>query len=199
MSYNADHLNTALRKARVDRGLSQRKLSLKSGVPQAQISKFENGAVDLRLSSLVALFRALGLELELVPKKAVPAVQSIVRSTTLRATIDPEQIASAQFALDHVLQKLAKRDQRSMEFERLQEHANFFKEVRIPTDQINSFKRWAKYLKRLQRTPMNSEKVTKLMKRTEELRSQLEHLEALPNQRRRPRPVYSLEEEGSDA
>ncbi|MYF40398.1 MAG: helix-turn-helix transcriptional regulator [Rhodothermaceae bacterium] len=102
MSYKVDHLNIALRKARIDTGLSQRELSTKSGVPQAQISKFENGAVDLRLSSLVALFRALGLELELVPKKAVPAIQSIVRSTTLGATIDPEQFASAQIALDHV-------------------------------------------------------------------------------------------------
>ena len=199
MSYKADHLNIALRKARIDTGLSQRELSTKSGVPQAQISKFENGAVDLRLSSLVALFRALGLELELVPKKAVPAVQSIVRSTTLRATIDPEQLASAQIVLDHVLQELAKRDQRSKEFERLQEHANFFKKVRIPTDQIISFKRWAKYLERLQKNPIDSEKITTLMKRTEELRSQLEHMEALPNQRLRPRPVYSLEDEDGDA
>lgn len=194
-----DHLNIALRKARIDTGLSQRELSTKSGVPQAQISKFENGAVDLRLSSLVALFRALGLELELVPKKAVPAIQSIVRSTTLGATIDPEQLASAQIALDHVLQELAKRDQRSKEFERLQEHANFFNKVRIPADQINSFKRWAKYLERLQKNPNDSEKITTLMKRTEELRSQLEHMEALPNQRLRPRPVYSLNDEDGDA
>ncbi|MDE2825676.1 MAG: helix-turn-helix transcriptional regulator [Bacteroidota bacterium] len=199
MSYKTDHLSTALRKARVDMGLSQRELSTKSGVPQAQISKFENGAVDLRLSSLVALFRALGLELELVPKKAVPAVQSIVRSTTLRATIDPEQLASAQITLDHVLQELATRDQRSQEFERLQDHANFFKKVRIPADQTNSFKRWAKYLERLQKSPIDSGKIATLTKRTEELRSQLEHMEALPNQRLRPGPVYSLKEEDGDA
>ncbi len=199
MSYKASHLNVALRKARIDTGLSQRELSTKSGVSQAQISKFENGAVDLRLSSLVALFRALGLELELVPKKAVPAVQSIVRSTTLRTTIDPEQLASAQLALDHVLQELAKQDQRSKEFERLKEHANFFKKVHIPTGQIISFKRWAKYLERLQKNPIDSESLARLMKRTEKLRSQLEHMEALPNQRLRPRPVYSLNDEDGDA
>lgn len=199
MSYKADHLNIALRKARIDTGLSQRELSTKSGVPQAQISKFENGAVDLRLSSLVALFRALELELELVPKKALPAVQSIVRSTTLRATIDPEQLASAQIFLDHVLQELAKQDQRSKEFERLQEHVNFFKKVRIPADQTNSFKRWAKYLERMQKNPIDSGKIATLMKRTEELRSQLEHMEALPNQVLRQRPAYSLEEEDGNA
>ena len=180
-------------------GLSQRELSSKSGVSQAQISKFENGAVDLRLSSLVALFRTLGLELELVPRKSVPAVQSIARSTALRATIDPEQLASAKMALEHVLQELAKRDQRSNEFERLREHMDLFKKVGIPTDQFKSFKRWAKYLKRLQKSPIDSERFARLMKRTEEFRRQLEYTEALPNQDLRQRSVYSLEEEDGNA
>ena len=191
MSYTAIHLSTALRKARVDMGLSQRDLSTKSGVSQAQISKFENSAVDLRLSSLVALFRALGLEIELVPRKSIPAVQSIVRSTTLRA-IDPQQFPRFQIAFDHVLQELAKQDQRSKEFERLQEHMNFLNKVRIPIGQVKSFKRWAKYLERLQKNPIDSEKIAKLIKRTEELRRQLERTEALSNQSFRSRPVYSL-------
>ena len=180
-------------------GLSQRDLSTKSGVPQAQISKFENGAVDLRLSSLVALFRALGLELELVPRKSVPAVQSIVRSTALRATIDPEQFSSAQIAFDHIMQGLANQDQRSTEFERLQEHMNFLKKVRIPADQVKSIKRWAKYLERLQKNPIDSGKIATLMRRTEELRRQVEHAEAVRNQSLRPRPVYSLEEQDDNA
>ncbi|MDA7853074.1 hypothetical protein N9A71_05935 [Porticoccaceae bacterium] len=37
--------------------------------------------MDLRTSSLVALARVLDLELELVSKKTVPAVKSIVRSS----------------------------------------------------------------------------------------------------------------------
>ena len=36
---------------------------------------------------LVALARVLDLELELVPKKAVPAVKSIVRSSNLRNSL----------------------------------------------------------------------------------------------------------------
>lgn len=82
MNYVIEHLAERIKSARQDKKMSQRALSAKSGVPQAQISKFENAAVDLRLSSLVALFRALDLELELVPRKAVPAVQAIVRSVT---------------------------------------------------------------------------------------------------------------------
>ena len=81
MSYLNDKILKSLKQARKAKGLSQRELSAKSGVPQSHISKIENGAVDLRVSSLVALARTLDLELELVPRKTVPAVQSIVRKT----------------------------------------------------------------------------------------------------------------------
>lgn len=81
MTYLNDQIVDSLREARQRKGFSQRELSAKSGVPQSHISKIENGAVDLRVSSLVALARVLDLELELVPKKTVPAVKSIVRSS----------------------------------------------------------------------------------------------------------------------
>lgn len=54
-----------LQRERRDLGLSQRELSERSGLTQAQISRIENGIVDMRISSLVALTRALGLELSL--------------------------------------------------------------------------------------------------------------------------------------
>lgn len=82
MTYINDQILKSLREARQRKGFSQRELSAKSGVPQSHISKIESGAVDLRVSSLVALARVLDLELALVPKKTVPAVKSIVRSST---------------------------------------------------------------------------------------------------------------------
>ena len=81
MAYLNDQILECLREARQRRGLSQRELSAKSGVPQSHISKIERGDVDLRVSSLIALARVLDLELALVPKKSVPAVKSIVRSS----------------------------------------------------------------------------------------------------------------------
>ena len=78
-TYLLDQLIDTLKTAREARGLSQRDLSAKSRVPQSHISKIENGAVDLRTSSLVELARVLDLELVLVPRRAVPAVRSIVR------------------------------------------------------------------------------------------------------------------------
>lgn len=68
----------ALKAAREAKGLSQRALSERSGLTQAQISKVEN-AGDVRLSSLVELARALDLEIALVPRRNMPAVLSITR------------------------------------------------------------------------------------------------------------------------
>lgn len=96
MSYETEHIAQKLKAARKEKGLSQRELSKRAGVPQSHISKIENGAVDLRLSSLVELARALDLELTLVPRKAVSAVQSIVRSSA-RAT-PPDTRAKHQAA-----------------------------------------------------------------------------------------------------
>lgn len=82
MTITTQHIAKTLLEARQRKGLSQRALADLAGVPQSHISKIESGAVDLRLSSLIELSRALDLELALVPRSALPAVQSIARSTT---------------------------------------------------------------------------------------------------------------------
>ena len=48
MAYAGEHIIAALKAARQEKGLSQRELSAKAGVPQSHISKIERGAVDLR-------------------------------------------------------------------------------------------------------------------------------------------------------
>ena len=77
-------------------GLSQRELSAKAGIPQGHISKIENGAVDIRLSSLVAIVRVLGLELSLIPRKHLAAVNSILCSSHNRN----EQLPRPAYSLD---------------------------------------------------------------------------------------------------
>ena len=79
MPYATEDIVLTLKKAREARGLSQRALGAKAGIPQSHISKIENGTVDLRVSSLVELSRVLGLEFVLVPRKFVPAVEAIIR------------------------------------------------------------------------------------------------------------------------
>ena len=89
MSYALEDIAKDLKDARERKGLSQRALSELSGVRQYQISKTENGANDLRLSSLIELARALDLDVRLVPRKAVPAVESVVRSSTRKFDLSP--------------------------------------------------------------------------------------------------------------
>jgi len=80
MSYLIKDITQSLKAARVVKGLSQRALSEKVGLPQSHISKIENGLVDLQLSSLIELSRVLELDLMLVPRQSIPLVQGIIRS-----------------------------------------------------------------------------------------------------------------------
>lgn len=83
MNHSILDIAGALKAARTTKELSQREVSERSGLTQAQISKAESAA-DLRLTSLVELARALDLEVALIPLKFLPAVQSIVRDSSPR-------------------------------------------------------------------------------------------------------------------
>ena len=82
MTYSTEKMAKELKAARTAKDLSQRVLSERAGVPQSHISRIERGGVDLRLSSLVEIARALDLEVILVPRKHLPAVRSITRATS---------------------------------------------------------------------------------------------------------------------
>ena len=99
MKYATEYIALALRKAREAKGLSQRELGRKANVPQGHISKIENGTVDLRLSSLVALARALDMELALVPRKVLSPVKSLVRGS-LADMLGDSRIPRPLYSLD---------------------------------------------------------------------------------------------------
>lgn len=82
MSYSIAEIAKTLKTARQGKQLSQRELSDKVGLTQSHISRIESAAVDLQVSNLIELARALELELVLVPKKVLPPVQSLVHSST---------------------------------------------------------------------------------------------------------------------
>ena len=81
MTYSTEQIAQNLKAARNAKGLSQRALAKLVDLPQSHISKIENAGVDLRLSSLIQIARALDLELTLVPRRTLPAVQSLARSS----------------------------------------------------------------------------------------------------------------------
>ena len=89
MSYDVEDLAKQILAARKNKGFSQRQLSSLAGLPQPHISKIESGSVDLRISSLTAIARALELEFVLVPRKALPAVKSIAKDAAKAESFRP--------------------------------------------------------------------------------------------------------------
>jgi transcriptional regulator with XRE-family HTH domain len=75
-------LASAFRELRRRRGLSQIALADLTGRKQARISLVEGGRDDPRLSTLIALARALGSELVLVPREHIAEVRQIVNASS---------------------------------------------------------------------------------------------------------------------
>jgi DNA-binding XRE family transcriptional regulator len=92
MKAGIDEMATSIRAARQAKALTQKELGQRVGLPQSHISKIEKGAVDLQLSSLVEIARALDLELKLVPRKALAAVEGAVRAH--RTTVETSRALS---------------------------------------------------------------------------------------------------------
>jgi transcriptional regulator with XRE-family HTH domain len=58
--------NTLVRTARRRKGLTQRELAHRTGIPQPMISSIERGLQDPRYSTLQRIFRACDLEMDIV-------------------------------------------------------------------------------------------------------------------------------------
>jgi HTH-type transcriptional regulator / antitoxin HipB len=84
-----------LKEARINRGWGQRVLGDKIGLPQPHISAIESGGVAPRFDTLLDIVRVLELDLLLVPRSLVPAVQSLIR-----AQEEPESAEKSMYAAD---------------------------------------------------------------------------------------------------
>lgn len=103
-----------LKAKRVARNMTQHDVGARVGLPQSHISKIEQGRVDLQLSNLIEIARALDLEVTLVPRTSLSAVESAVRVTAPRSddyNIRAKLASFAQIARDA--------DQRLPQFEQI--------------------------------------------------------------------------------
>jgi HTH-type transcriptional regulator / antitoxin HipB len=73
-------VSDVLRRARISRQLSQEALAAKISLRQRQVSDLERGAVDARLSTIQNVARALDLELMLIPRHLISAVEALQRA-----------------------------------------------------------------------------------------------------------------------
>ena len=88
-------LRDYIKEARVKRGWSQRKLGTEVRLPQPHISAIESGETVPRFNTLLDIVRILDLDLVLVPRALVPAIQSLVR-----AQKQPESVEKPLYATD---------------------------------------------------------------------------------------------------
>lgn len=149
--YNIEQHIGVLRSARLSKGLSQAELGSRVGLPQSHISKIEKGGTDLRLSSLVEIARALDLELKLVPRSALPAVNSLVKASvpgesdaTSRAV---DQIHRAQELVDRAIEA----EPRSGPLKQYQETLSILERQKFDLPRFNQLTKALEPLHRLQR------------------------------------------------
>jgi len=88
-------LRNQIKQARTLRGWSQRQFGAAVGIPQSHISGIEAGQVVPRFDTLLDLVRVLDLDLLVVPRSLVPAVQSLIR-----AQKEPDSVEKTLYAMD---------------------------------------------------------------------------------------------------
>mgnify|MGYP001627906095 FL=1 len=191
MSYESEKLAATLKAAREKKGLSQRALSARAGVPQSHISKIESGAVNLTVSSLTAIANALDLELALVPRKAAPAVRTITRSVNDVPKATPEtrkEIARLAKQLEHI--QSLKIDSPALEnLQRQFREMRQFENLMRDTDPLRNIRETLKAVE-------NAGGITALQdasKQMKSFRNALAHGVANEERVRLPRPAYRLD------
>ena len=197
MKYTITHIAAKLKAARESRGLSQRALSKLAGVPQSHISKIENGTVDLRLSSLIELARALNLELTLVPRKVLPAVKSIVRSSVShpKRTVrnDPSTMKELK-RIQNSINEFAKGNQAIKEFAQIQRQIKDIQHFKIPRSELETLQNATRAIQAVRLDTGYIENARKVLSEFQNVRNTLAHASIDLPQVETVRPAYALED-----
>lgn len=194
MSYATDDILQTLRTARKQRGLSQRDLSARIGVPQSHISKIESGGTDLRLSSLVELARALDYELVLVPRKLLPAMEAIVGGASTTLADEARQRATVLNRAQAAIARLTRAHPEAAEFKRLDQTLRGLANFQLGKADLDMLRAITDKLLKLPTGPAALSAAERASRQLRELRNRIAH--ALPEA---PRPAYELDEEDGDA
>ncbi len=103
MSIIVSNIVDELQHARKAAGLTHDTLALRAGVSRMTVQRTEAGKIDPRLSTLLVLARALGMDLMLVPKALRPDLEDFVRSGG-RFLGQPSGIGAPPSLVDELLQ-----------------------------------------------------------------------------------------------
>jgi transcriptional regulator with XRE-family HTH domain len=198
MKYTTHDIAVRLKAGREAKQLTQREFSARAGVPQAHISKIESGTVDLRLSSLVELGRVLNLELMLVPRKLVPAVEAIVRggsgtSATIEQSRAQRELQKLRNAISHLQPASTASPEELHLLQRVvHELANF----RLGAREAEQIHKTRAVVKRLEKHPESASRLMAATRKLQTLRNRLVHKISEPEVE--PRPAYALDDDEDD-
>jgi len=197
MAYKSEALTGTLRQAREAAGISQRDLSARSGLTQSHISQIERGTLEPGLSSLIDLSRALGLELVLVPKKLLPAVNGILRTSEVDRALSPEGGQNALRLIEKG-ERLVKKHKAvhgsSADLDRIGEVLRFLRHAPLRSAELTAVKSAMETLNRFQASDQSRDTFREIASLLQSLRNRIAHS---PSEA--PRPAYSLAENDDDA
>lgn len=189
MGYEVEEFSVMLKRAREMKGLSQRDLSARSGVPQSHISKIETSGVDLRISSLVSIANALDLEIALVPRKAVPAVKSISRSVG----IAPQTLPNVAKQMAQIAKQLEGARALNIDMSALSDVQRQFREMRQFQNLIQDIGA-LRHIRKAMQAATGSDGIAALQEAGRQMasvRNTLAHIDIKPNNL--PRAAYHLD------
>lgn len=191
--HGATAIAQTLRDARVRMGLSQRQLGARANLPQAQISRIESGDVDPQLSTLTELARSLNLEMQLVPRAALTAVEAVLKDSEARTV---EQGVRRRLAeLDTLAQDLVRSAPEQPELPELQSVIGELHQI-APMLQTDVARHALEQTSERLKAAVDQNSRTSIGREIEHARRSLQslrnnHVHA-PS---RPRPAYSLDDE----
>lgn len=197
MAYSTEQMAKELKTAREAKGLSQRALSELVRMPQSHISKIERGGVDLRLSSLIEIARALDLEVTLIPRRNLSAVRSITRS---RPSVMQEMEVAAKASrelrrLQKTIAKISRENPAMKEIAQFQRRVNDLTRLKIPASALEALMKVNDSLKPPIVATDTLSKITESLNRVQHLRNELVHRQVDFFDIEKIRPAYSLEDD----
>lgn len=193
MSYKSEALITRLRRARETAGMSQRALSDRSGLTQSHISHIERGTLEPGISNLIDLARALDMELVLVPRKLLPAVEGILGSNSGAEMLSLEASKTALTELargERLVTKQKALYGQSADLDRIAENLRMLRYLPLSGADLAAVREAREILHRYQASVQSRDVVKSIADSLQALRNRIVHASPAA-----PRSAYALEEE----
>jgi transcriptional regulator with XRE-family HTH domain len=199
-----------IKAAREAKALSQRALAAQVGMPQSHISRIENGSVDLQVSNLIQIARALDLELIMIPRNTLPAIAALRRRPPINETPGAARNRSRLNSLRAQAIRLARRFPQTAVLKRLPQTILELRDLPLDLPAIEDtrlpvmLEEIGRVLRELSSCPPSATPAPALIKRAESLARELRSIrDAIVHGQTSPQvtraPAYTLDDNGTDS